>query len=105
MRMRKASDEILPRLATNLKRMREARGYTQHQLSHLCGFPNTYIGEIEQETVNITLPNLEALATGLRCLDIDLLMPIRPTAPLAIGSDCSECDLLVHIRQTTPVER
>ena len=81
MSKRKASPEILWRLATNLKRLRRARGYTQHQLSRRCGFPNSYIGDIEQENVNITLANLEALAMGLSCLECDLLMPIRPTLP------------------------
>jgi DNA-binding Xre family transcriptional regulator len=70
---RKASPEILWRLATNLKRLREARGYTQHELARRCGFPNSYISDIEQETVNITLANLEALANGLECFAEDLL--------------------------------
>jgi transcriptional regulator with XRE-family HTH domain len=82
MRKRKPSHEILWRLATNLKRLRQARGYTQHQLSRHCGFPNSYIGDIEQENVNITLANLEALAIGLSCSEIDLLMPIKPTSPV-----------------------
>jgi len=70
---RKASPDILWRLATNLKRLRESRGYTQHELAQRCGFPNSYISDIEQETVNITLANLEALANGLECAAEDLL--------------------------------
>jgi len=74
---RKPSAEILWRLATNLRRLRQARGYTQRELSKVCGFAASYIGDVEQETVNITLANLEALAQGLMCLESDLLMPIR----------------------------
>lgn len=70
---RKASSEILSVLATNLKKLREARGYTQQELARRCGFSNSYIGDIEQETVNITLANLEALAKGLECSAEDLL--------------------------------
>lgn len=72
---RKASSEILWILATNLKKLRVARGYTQQELATRCGFPNSYIGDIEQETVNITLANLEALAMGLDCSPQDLLRP------------------------------
>jgi transcriptional regulator with XRE-family HTH domain len=74
---RKPSAEMLYRLSTNLRNLRKARGYTQHELSKICGFPASYIGDVEQETVNITLANLEALAQGLMCLEADLLMPIR----------------------------
>jgi transcriptional regulator with XRE-family HTH domain len=70
---RKASPEILWRLSTNLKRLREARGYTQKELGRLCGLSKTYIGNVEQGTVNISLANLEALANGLDCTAEDLL--------------------------------
>jgi transcriptional regulator with XRE-family HTH domain len=70
---RKASPEILWRLSTNLKRLREARGYTQKELGSLCGLTKTYIGNVEQGTVNITLANLEAIANGLGCNAEDLL--------------------------------
>jgi transcriptional regulator with XRE-family HTH domain len=70
---RKPSPEMLRRLAANCHRLREARGYTQHQLARRCGFPNIYISQIECETVNITLANLEALANGLECAAEDLL--------------------------------
>jgi transcriptional regulator with XRE-family HTH domain len=78
---RKPSAEILWRLASNCKRLRIARGYTQHELARLCRFAASYIGDVEQETVNITLANLEALADGLGCSEIDLLMPVRATLP------------------------
>jgi transcriptional regulator with XRE-family HTH domain len=76
---RKPSPEVLSRLATNLKRLREARGYTQQDLARRCGLPNSYIGDVEQETVNITLANLEALAGGLECALEDLFR--RPALP------------------------
>ncbi len=80
---RKASPEILWRLSTNLKRLRNARGYTQQELGNLCGFSRSYICNVEQGTVNISLANLEALAIGLGCAAIDLL--IRPSSPAAPG--------------------
>jgi transcriptional regulator with XRE-family HTH domain len=75
---RTASSEILWRLATNLKRLRKARGYTQHELACRCGFSPGYIGDVEREVVNLSLANLENLALGLDCSEYDLLLPIRP---------------------------
>ncbi len=74
MTYRKPSSEIRWRLATNTKRLRIARGYTQHQLARRCRFPNSYISCIECETVDVTLANLEALADGLECSLYDLFM-------------------------------
>lgn len=72
-RNRKASAEILGRLSANVKRFREARGYTQEQLAKICGFNTNYVSNVEQATVNITLANLEALAKGLGCTEAELL--------------------------------
>ena len=70
---RKASSDILWRLATNVKKMREARGYTQQELARRCGLNKGYVSKIEQEILNISLANLEALAAGLECSEEDLL--------------------------------
>ncbi len=70
---RKPTPEILWRLLTNLKRLRAARGYTQRALADICGFSKSYISNVEQGTVNITLANLETIADGLNCTAEDLL--------------------------------
>jgi transcriptional regulator with XRE-family HTH domain len=70
---RKPSQEIRWRLATNLKRLREARGYTQLELARRSGLTNAYISKIEQELMNVSLANLEALANGLGCSEEDLV--------------------------------
>jgi transcriptional regulator with XRE-family HTH domain len=70
---RKASREIRNRLASNLKRLREARGLTQDELAALSRLHKNYISNVEQATVNITLANLEALAAGLGCTEEELL--------------------------------
>jgi transcriptional regulator with XRE-family HTH domain len=72
---RKPSAEILGYLATNLKTKRTARRYTQERLALLCGFEPSYIGDLEQQTVNVTLANLEAVAKGLGCTASELLLP------------------------------
>ena len=70
---RKASGEIRWRLSINARRLRQARGHTQQELAHLCGFSESYISNVEQGTVNISLANLEGLAKGLCCAEEDLL--------------------------------
>lgn len=78
---RKASPELRWRLATNLKMLRKARGYTQQELARRSGLTRNYISNIEQETVNISLANLEALAIGLECSEVDLLRRPAPGDP------------------------
>jgi transcriptional regulator with XRE-family HTH domain len=74
----KPSAEHLGLLAMNLKRLRKARGYTQRQLGKLSGLNRNYISNIERETVNISLANLERLANALECSLYDLFAPIAP---------------------------
>lgn len=70
---RKASREILWRLSSNVKRLRKSRGYTQQELANRCGLSKTYISNVEQGTVNISLASLEVLAIGLGCSEADLV--------------------------------
>jgi len=65
--------EICCRLADNLRRYRYYRGFTQRGLAKVCGLHKNYVSNVEQATVNITLANLKALATGLRCGEDELL--------------------------------
>ena len=78
MKNRKPSQAILLRLADNLKALREGRGYTQAGLAQRTGLTKTYIGNIEQATVNVTLASLETVAEGLECFEEDLLRRRAP---------------------------
>jgi DNA-binding XRE family transcriptional regulator len=71
--MRKASPEIRRRLSNNLKRLRESRCYTQEDLAEFSGLNKSYISNVEQATMNVTLASLEALAKGLDCDEEELL--------------------------------
>ena len=74
---RKPSRGILCRLADNLKRYRLLRGYTQEELAARCSFKRSYVSNVEQARLNISLANLEALAGGLQCGEEELLMRNR----------------------------
>jgi transcriptional regulator with XRE-family HTH domain len=72
-RNRTASQGIRYRLADNVKRFRRARGYTQKELAEVCQVHKNYVSSVERGTVNISLANMEALATGLVCTEWELL--------------------------------
>ena len=80
---RKASEGIRYRLADNLKRFRELRGYTQSALADLCDLHKSYVSNVERGTVNISLANLEALAAGLGCAEYELLQKRAETGFIA----------------------
>jgi transcriptional regulator with XRE-family HTH domain len=70
---RKASMEVRYRVGDNVRKLRKARGLTQEQLGQRCGLCKTYVSNVEQGAVNISLANLEAFANGLECWEEDLL--------------------------------
>jgi transcriptional regulator with XRE-family HTH domain len=57
----------------NVRQFRKARGYTQQQLAELSQLDQNYISKVERATANVTLANLEALATGLARAERELL--------------------------------
>jgi transcriptional regulator with XRE-family HTH domain len=85
---RKPNTDILWRLGSNVKRLRQGRGYTQSELAKRCGLTKSYISKIEQELLNISVANLEALAKGLDCSLTDLTMkpPLQPESIAVSGS-------------------
>src|SRR4051812_29936744 len=82
---RRRSPLALALVSYNVKRLRYARGITQHQLAHRSMLGQGYIGDVERDAVNIGLGNLEALTVGLECSLLDLFMP--PASTLARRGD------------------
>lgn len=60
-------------LASNVRRVRHRRGWSQEELSARCRLHRTYIGAIERGERNITLKTLEHLAEALGVDPLDLL--------------------------------
>ena len=60
--------EIHQLLAKNIKKLRRQRGLTQEELGQLTGLHRTYIGGVEQARINLSLKNIETIATAL---DVD----------------------------------
>ena len=51
--------------AANIRRFRNAAGWSQEMLAQEAGLHRTYIGHVERDETNISIDNLEKLALAL----------------------------------------
>lgn len=56
-----------------MRRERVKRGFSQEGLADACGLHRTYIGSVERGERNISLDNIERIATALEMSPMDLL--------------------------------
>ena len=62
-------------MATNVRRLRKARGLSQEAFADECNLHRTYIGSIERAERNVSLDNIEKMATALDIPGWELLKP------------------------------
>lgn len=76
--MNKASSlaDAQVRLATNLRRMREAKGIAQERLAWEAGVDRSYAGKIERGIAN---PSLNVLCRIADILEVDVSTLLHPT--------------------------
>lgn len=65
--------DVRQRLATNMKRLRKERGWSQEALADEAGLDRTYISGIERQVKNPTVTVVERVARALGCRLGDLL--------------------------------
>ncbi|MBU5455292.1 helix-turn-helix domain-containing protein [Caproiciproducens sp. MSJ-32] len=58
-------DNICKRFGLNVKKFRQAKGYSQEKLAELTGLHRTYISSVERGTRSISLNNIEKIAIAL----------------------------------------
>ena len=51
--------------AANVRRIRTDRGYSQEKLADLAGLHRTYVGMLERGEKNVTIYNIERIASAL----------------------------------------
>jgi transcriptional regulator with XRE-family HTH domain len=66
-------ENILAHFAINLRKARNAHGYSQEELAHLAGFSRSYYTEIETGHRNISLLNLYKILAVLKISANDLI--------------------------------
>jgi len=60
-------------VAGNIRKLRQAKGWSQDELAARSGLHRTYVGAIERSERNITLETLERLADALSIPAVTLL--------------------------------
>jgi transcriptional regulator with XRE-family HTH domain len=72
------SMDLKEAVATNLRRARHARGFTQEELADRAGLSTRYLGSIERADVSASVTVLGRLAQALRVDACDLIrVPAR----------------------------
>ncbi|OKH10795.1 type I restriction endonuclease subunit S [Fischerella major NIES-592] len=59
--------------ADNLRKVRQAGGISQERLAELAGLRRTYIGSADRGERNISIDNIERIATALGLKPVDLV--------------------------------
>lgn len=73
-------EEIVERVAVNVRRLREARGWTQEDAAHRCaGLHVTLYRTVETGRTNITAATLARLCAGF---EVDVKELFEPAPPL-----------------------
>lgn len=62
-------------LATNMIRLRAERGWSQEALAFETGLHRTFIAHVERQVRNVSLDNIERIATGFGLPTYRLLVP------------------------------
>ena len=70
-------DRALVKLGGNLRKAREARGWSQEELAFKCGVHRTYVGGIERAEYNVTVLTLLRLTKALSISLQDAIRGIR----------------------------
>ena len=66
-------EDIRQRLATNLRKLRQASGLSQEAFADVAGIHRTYVSDLERGARNPTIAVVEKLAQGLGVTASELL--------------------------------
>ncbi|MEP0112933.1 helix-turn-helix transcriptional regulator [Reichenbachiella sp.] len=58
-------DDVLKRFGQQVKKFRDQKGWSQEELAFRSGFHRTYIGRVERGERNLSLKNVDQIASTL----------------------------------------
>ena len=59
-------EDLLVRLGMRIRTLRKKRGWTQVEMAEKVGIDRSFLADVERGKRNISILNLELIATGLR---------------------------------------
>jgi len=62
-------------IAQNVRSLRKAKGFSQEGFADACGLHRTYVGAIERAERNVSVDNIERMASALDLDGWELLKP------------------------------
>jgi transcriptional regulator with XRE-family HTH domain len=86
------------RVASHVRRLRRARGFSQERLAELAGNSGKHVGEVERAESNVGLDVLTGIARALSVDPSDLLAPLprrrrrEPPLFLVNGSELEQIE-------------
>ncbi len=60
-----AKNPVLIRLGKNLRKAREAKGWSQEEMAHRAGVHRTYVGSVERGEYNATILTIRTFSKAL----------------------------------------
>lgn len=82
-----AKDDLRGILAWHVRTLRVERGWSQERLALTCDLDRTYVSALERRVWNVSLSNIEKIATALDTEPWRLLVPVSPHQPGDPGHD------------------
>jgi transcriptional regulator with XRE-family HTH domain len=76
---RRATPDVRERFGTAVKFRREGLGLTQEELAERAGIHRTYLSDVERGTRNLSLVNIERLASALSISMSELFTAVERT--------------------------
>jgi transcriptional regulator with XRE-family HTH domain len=68
------------RVASNMRRLRQLRGWSQEELAAQCGLHRTFVSSTERGERNISVDNIDRMARALNVDVLELLTPVPETS-------------------------
>lgn len=69
--------DIMVRFGQAVRKIRRDQGISQEELAERCGLHRTYISDIELGKRNVSLENIERIATSLNKSLVELFLEVK----------------------------